>query len=219
MPITVSNVLDSTAALVNDPSKVTYTYVKMLPYFRIVYETAQNRLILAGHPTLSEVSIPQNIPAGTTEVLALDTQIARDTVVYPVSVFERAVGDNDDAWDPMERREWDDNREPSDTLGNWAWREGVIKLNAATVDREILVRYRRVFASILNETSQIEHPNFASFLSHATAGYIAMFVMKDITRANALNDLAEKSMDVAISTAVKNLQFLPKRRRRYFFRR
>lgn len=219
MPIAVSSILDSTASLLNDTAKVTYTYVKTLPYFRIVYELAQNRLILAGHPTLAEISAVLSVPAGTTEVLALDGGVARDTVVYPVSVFERSVGGTDDDWEEMDRFEWDDNRTASDTLNNWAWREGVIKLNAATTNREIKVRYQRVFATIIDETSVIEHPNFASFLRHATPAYIAEFVMKDLQRAASLNALSEKAMEIAISTAVKNLQYLPARRRHYFFRR
>lgn len=219
MPITVSSVLDSSAALLNDPNKITYTYLKQLPYFRIVYETAQNRLTLLGHPTLAEVSAVVTITAGTTEVALLDTQVSRDYVSYPVSVYERAVGQTEDDWVEMRRGKWEDLRTDNSTLDNWAWREGVIKLNPATTNRELKVRFSRVFAAILDETVQIEHPNFAAFLRHATAGYIAMFVMKDLARAQALNVLADNSMGIALLTATKQMQYLPAVRPPYFFRR
>jgi hypothetical protein len=223
MAITVGNVLDSVAALINDPNKITYTYAKMLPYFYIVYETAQNELTLAGHPALSEVSGVNLIPAGTREVdfIEVDTlpRDMVDVVVSAIRVYERAVGDNEDAWSPMERLEWDDLREFGSELGSWTWREGIMYVTPATVDREVKVLFRRTFREIVNEATQIEHPNFAAYLRHAVAGYIAAFVMKDMTRAAALDRLAEKSMEVAKSTAVKDMQFLPKRRRRYFFRR
>lgn len=214
----ISAILDSSAALLNDVNKVTYTYAKQLPYFKIVYTKAQNRLLLLGHPTLAEVSVVSTVTAGIDEVTLVDGTAARDKMSQPVSLFERTVGGTEDDWDEMTRGKWEELRTPNATLDNWAWREGIIRLNPATVDRQVKVRYSRFFASITDETSAIEHQNFADFLIHGTAAYIAAFVMKDMVRAEALTVLANDAMQIALAGAVKTMQYTPAVRPRYFFR-
>lgn len=334
----VSQVLDASAALLNDVNKVTYTYLKQLPYFRIVYDLAQNRLNLLGHPSLGEVSNIQQIeifvpnpvapvittagtPGATTygykivaivddeeqhtiasvegtiatgnavlsatnynvitwepvagagsyivyrtteagapvtkklellypqfrtpKTLAFDNGgpttvevpattntaytkqitildqflLIKDVLIEPIKLYERTVGDTDDAWEPMTRTAWEENREPGATFDTWTWRRGVIRLIPSTTIREIKLYYKKAFDAIVDETYLIEHPNFAAFLIYATAGHIAEFVMKDTRRAESLNNLANNAMDVAVGSAVKTMQYLPAKRRPYFFRR
>lgn len=331
----VSQVLDSVAALLNDVNKVTYTYAKQLPYFRIVYDLSQNRLNLLGHPSLGEISNAQNIaiflptpsaptvtPVGTTgattygyKIVALvdsedehtaasaegttaignavlsstnynritflpvpgasaynvyrtteagapvtkkitpqaDTArltfsdiggaivvevppttntaltkqvtildqflMIKEVLIEPVKMYERAVGASEDDWELMTRTAWEENREPGSTFDTWTWRRGVIRLIPATTAREVKLHFKKSFDTIVDETYLIEHPNFGTFIIYATAGHIAEFVMKDTRRAESLNNLANTALDVAVGSAVKTMQWLPARRRPYFFRR
>lgn len=330
----VSQVLDAVAALLNDVNKVTYTYVKQLPYFRIVYDLAQNRLNLLGHPSLGEISNAQLISiflpdpvvpvittggtpgavtygykivaisdsedqhtiaspegtittgnailsatnynvititpvpgassyiiyrtneagvpvtkritpefitrtivkdiGGTTTVevpavtnTALTRQVTildqflliKEVLIEPVKMYERAVGASDDDWDLMTRTAWEENREPGATFDTWTWRRGVIRLIPSTTAREVKLHYKKAFDAVVDETYLIEHPNFGTFLIYATAGHIAEFVMKDTRRAESLNNLANTALDVAVGSAIKTMQWLPARRRPYFFRR
>lgn len=218
--ILVSAVLDSVAALVNDPNKVTYTYAKMLPYIKIVYIRLQNRLILLGHPFLAEISANTTVTAGSAEITTLAGPLTvKEVVGEPFTLFERAVGANDDSWTPMEFNKWEENRLAGATLDGWVWREGVIKVNPATVNREVKLRFIKNFALITDQTSNLEHDSFADYLAHATAAYIAMFVMKDMSRAEALAELTKESENVMVGIAVKNMQFHGVTRQRRFFRR
>ncbi len=214
----ISAILDSSAALLNDAAKVTYTYAKQLPYFKIVYTKAQNRLLLLGHPALAELSDAGTVTAGQTNIVSIDGTIAKDILSQPVALYERAVGGTEDDWVEMTRGKWEELRTPAATIGTWAWREGAVYVNAATTNREIKLKYDRFFVAIVDETSTVEHQNFADFLIHGTAAYIAAFVMKDMAKAQALSALAEEAMKIALATAVKTMQYVPAVRPPYFFR-
>ena len=219
MPLTAANVMDHSAALINDPNKITYTYAKMLPYLRMAYLKAQNRLGLLGHQSLAIISSGGLVTAGSDKIENVDGLPALDALIEPVFVFERTVGGNDNDWFIMEPVKWEDLREPREQLETWAWRQGYVKFTPATTDREVKVFYRGTFNSIIDENTVLSFPIFRDFLENATAGLIAEFVMKDKSRAAVLNSLAGDALDVAVVHSVKIMQKHPVKRRSYFFGR
>lgn len=219
MPITAGDIMDDAAVLINDPTKITYTYAKQLPYLRLAYQEIQDRLILLGHPTVN-TQTEISVPAGTSQITLVGPNAARDVLLEAVMVYQRDVGADDNSWgDPIDRHPWLPVGEPNTDIFGWVWQEGIIILTPATANKEILVRYRTRLAVITNEASEIKFPGFRVFLAQKTAGYISEFVMKDRTRAAALYTLSERSFDVAVGTAVKSMQWMPAKRRSYFFRR
>jgi hypothetical protein len=220
MPVTAGQIMDAAAALVNDVNKVTYTYVKQLPYLRLAYQEIQDRMVLVASPNINTVSAPISVVAGTASIDTIGATSSRDLLLEPVTVLQRAVGANNDAWEPVERMEWiGDLEEPGATIGGWSWREGLIKLIPATANREIKILYRQRLAVIANETTEVLFPAFNTFLSQKTAHYLADFVMKDKSRAATLYALSEKAFETALMTSTKALQHFAVKRRSYFFKR
>lgn len=220
MPITAGDVMDSAAALVNDINKITYTYVKQIPYLKLAYQEVQDRLVQLGSPSVNTVSDFITVVANTESLDLLGGIGARDILLEPVLVWQRAVGANNDSWEPLERMEWVGNlEEPGSTLGGWSWREGLIKFIKSTTNREIKIAYRARLVPIVNEGTIILFPAFNTFLSQKTAAYLAEFIMKDKSRASVLYTLSEKAFETAVMTSVKSMQYFPAKRRSYFFRR
>lgn len=219
MPLTAGNIMDNAAALINDPNKVTYTYAKQLPYFKMAYQKAQNRLGLLGHQAVSVISTVGTVIAGQNRITNIDGLPSPEILIEPVYVFERTPGATDNDWYIMDSVLWEDLREPRQNLETWAWRQGYVSFTPATVNREVKLFYRGVLSTIINETSTIDFPIFKDFLENATAGLIAEFVMKDRSRAAVLSALASDAMEIAVMHSTKIMQKHPAKRRSYFFRR
>lgn len=218
MALDAGDIMDSAAALLNDPNKITYTYAKQLPYLKMAATKMQNRLTLLGHQVINEVSGTGTVTAGSAQIDLVDGDPSGDILVEPIAVFERAPGENDDAWEPMNPALWEPLKEEGTTLEDWVWRKGYVRFTPATEDREVKIFYRRKLSPITDENSTIEFGIFQDYLENMTAGLIAEFVMKDRSRAQALYQLAEDAMDIAVMSATKMMQKFPAKVRSHFFR-
>ena len=214
MAITVADPLDAAAALLNDPDKVTFTYAVMLPFFKIAWRELQTFLVSNGIKDVDEY---------TTAALTITTNTKQWTdtptdLLFPIKMWERAVGESDEDWVEMEERIPDPSEAQETELEVWYFKEGDIWFRGADTDREVILRYQKELAAISSESTAIPVRGSISFLSFRTAGIIAR-ARGNKSRANDLDVDAKMHLDSTIATKVKDEQGLPVRPRRYGFTR
>lgn len=218
MALLASTVLVETKGLLNDLGGAIYADTAMWPLMNKAYRELQNKLTAYGIGTTKEVnSNPITITAGTTSMVDGGTLPA--DLILPKEVKERRAGSTD-LYVDLTDADFEPLNLPAKTyLGWWSWREDEIKFPAATEDREILIRYVKGFAPIVQANSPVLIINSQQWLAQRTAAIAAMFIGGNPTRANALSADLKELWDDLIQTAVKKKQTTPVRRRRTRYRR
>lgn len=215
MAVTAATILTGAKPLLNDPSGIIYSDAALLPLLKKAHRELQQRLTRSGHQTTKEVSAPILVTAGTVRLgdgAGLPTDL-----LYPVSLKEKAVGATNDNYVDMLEQSWEEDRVAQSTLMVWTWREDEIKFVGATVNREVLIRYRKG-AVITSVGSVISILDCETFLESRTAAIAAAVLGENYSRAEALNTDAEMAYDVLSGTMTKGRQNQPVRRRRTRYR-
>lgn len=216
--LTAGEVMDRSAALLNDPSKTDYTYVAQLPYLNMAIDELQEMLEEANSSPTSLTSPPIVVTIGVNKLTPTEDAA---TPHYPFDlieiqeVSERATGSND-SFVPLGRRDFVKAFPVSNSLLFWAWEDQYIKFNpnGASSSREVQLKYvRQPIQMAANENSVIGTIGVRSYLSYKTAGLCAMFIGENPSRAEALEAKAEGAIDRRIGIDNKGRQQMVTRRR------
>jgi len=236
--LTAGEVMDRSAALLNDPAKTDYTYVAQLPYLNMAIDEFVENLEESNvgfTNVASPIITPQIIvPAGfhprITPTEHPITPHYPDDLVEIQEVAERpvvAIGDTT-PYIALPRREFPDLYPQSQSLLYWSWINQIITFNPAgsPIAHEIRLKYiRRAINLAVDETSIIGTPpilgevavrgvmNARSYLSYKTAALCAMFIGENETRAGVLNEQAEKALERVTNIDSKSRQQIMTRHR------
>ena len=107
--LTAGEVMDSSAALMNDPAKTDYTYVTQLPYLNMAIDELVETLEESNvSPTNQTTSNPIVIPVGTNKITPIENVSSPH---YPFDLVEiQEVGERDSGSNsifvPLGRREF-----------------------------------------------------------------------------------------------------------------
>ncbi len=218
MPVTSGNIMDKAAILLNDKNKIEWTYTVLISYLSLSLDELELEYGNNSMPTLKEVSGVVDVAASATPtVLATPADI-----LVPIEVFERADGSTSESdWVKIQDKEWEDNKVPEATLGQYTWREEAINLPGCTTARELRIRYYKKIAdatSVLG-TDNLTIGNAVLFLSYRTAALAAEFGGEQKRRAESLNLYADEYLDKAISRDIKSTQGRPRRRKPFGHKR
>jgi len=199
--LVASEVMDRSAALLNDPAKTDYTYTAQLPYLNMAIDELVESLEESNSsPTNQTTSSPIIIPQGTSKITPIEHI---DLPHYPVDLIElqgvgeRAQGSND-PFIGLGRRDFLQPFPPNQSLLFWIWEDQMIKFNpnGAIGNREVQLQYvRQPISLATNETSIIGIINSRSYLSYKTAAFCAFYIGENPTRAAALESQAEKALE------------------------
>lgn len=216
MPPTLlaSDVMDDAAALMNDVAKVLYSYTNQLPYLKLAHEDLVMKLKSNGVPAIDEMS-----GALTVNALAVTLATPPSDMLVPLALEERAVGEGDDDWVPMERKDWEPTVQQDTTLRYWTWRELEIKFVGATENRQVRVKYRKYLTSPSGSGSAITMYDARSYLGKRQAMYCARFIGENEERAQFCGGLAEEALHDLLSSAINVQQDKPVRPRPFNWRR
>ncbi len=206
--------MDGSAALLTDPSKVTFTYVDQLPYFKIAWDELQEALVINGITDVDE----NMTTAATIAALAVEYTAAPTDMLFPIKLWERAVGGAEEDWIRME----EDRPDPADPMETelevWYFAEGLVKFRGATEIREIIMRYQRSLTAIVSENTVLPIHAVKPFLMFRTAAIIAQ-TRGNKGRAADLDKDALMHYNNLIGAKVKDMQGDPVRPRRYGYTR
>ena len=196
-----AEVMDRSAALMNDPSKTDYTYAVQLPYLNMAIDELIENLEESNSSPTNVTSAVITVPKGFNRITPVE-QILNpphypDDLVEIQEVGERSVGE-DGVFVPLARRDFLQAFPPSQSLMFWVWEKQEIKFNpnGALVPREIQLRYiGQTVNQAATPLSVIGTINSRSYLSFKTAALCAMFIGENETRAMVLDAQAEKALE------------------------
>lgn len=219
--LTAGQVMDRSAALLNDPAKTDYTYVAQLPYLNMaIDEMVEN--FEESNSSPSNLTLRITVLKGVTAIyppvgsggLPTDPHLPDDFIEIQ-ELGERTNGSND-SFVRMTRCEFLPTLPPSNTLMYWTWELQKIQFNrlGALSDREVELKYIRASTQpATDENTIIAVINARSFLSFKTAALCAMFIGENPTRAETLEDQATKALERMIGINNKGRQNMTTRRR------
>jgi hypothetical protein len=221
--LTVIQVLNKSASLMNDTARSVYTYGVQLPYLNIAFDELQEAFELNNIPVTNQttsaiitvaVGITQiNPTAGLAPITAPNYP---EDLVEIQGLYERLSGSTD-PFVPMHQREFlphalDDI--PTSDLQYWIWQDQRIKFIGALTPREVKIDYiKALFQTDLGTSSVIGVINARSFLYYRTAALCSQFIGNNKSRADELNAFAGLALDRVTGIGVKGKQAIQTRRR------
>ena len=218
MPVLLaSEVMDLSAAALNDIDKTTYDYATQLPYLRLALQELQELFQLNSLPVTQETSAEVLINAGVTRLAfdAAGTVRLPDNLIEPLKVWERTAGGA--YWTPMTRA----NFIPQVYAGvrtamlqNWTWQSNELRFLAASGNNEILIEYiGSLFPKFLRADTILPVQNAVGYLAYKTAELISDMVEHNPERAQSNGGRALMSLDRIQGITIKNKQSIMARRR------
>ena len=204
--VSVNDILDEAAALLNDPTQKMFTDVILLPYVKRAFEDLQLELHVSQVQVLNEISTVQTVNALATAFPSLPADL-----VQPSKMEERSVG-SADTFTPMYEKEWEPNASQDVSLRYWVWREQVINFIGATTAREVKLYYLKSLTSIIDAGSIIPVNYCKSYMAARTAYYAAAYVGENPTKAKMLRDDADEALEKLMTIDANRRQSLPVRR-------
>lgn len=208
MAYTAGSVMDYAANCLNDRNRTLYTYTVQLPYLRMAIKGLEKDFILHNVPLQLEVSSVIPVVAGeSTLTLPADFFI-------PISLEERRTGStklND--FFPLKEKTTESGIDPVINLYEWAFREGEIKFNPATENKDIRLTYYRFLPNVASELTNITEDGASITLAFKTGELLAKYIGGNLERAASLREDYETELDKLLSVYVRAGQHNRVRRR------
>ncbi len=221
--LTSGQVMDSSAALLNDSIKSIYTYTIQLPYLNRALAELQEFFELNEVPVTATTSIALPIDAGVVAIgyepaiPVVGVTYLPDDLIEPSVVWERERNIN--PYTMMTRL----NVLPQYMAGveipqflYYVWESQEIRFFPANQDNDLKIDYIKYLFTPFTEvdgSDQVNVDNADSFLSYRTAGLCAEFIGENKTRADDLNAFAGLAMDRVVGIGAKGRQAINTRHR------
>lgn len=206
MQVSVNDIVDEAAALLNDPTQKMYTDTILLPYVKRAFQDLQLQLHLEQVQVLNEISTVQTVNAGAVTYPSLPSDL-----IQPSKMEERAAGSSN-SFTPMYEKQWEPNTTPGTELRYWTWREQAINFIGATVSREVKLYYLKQLTAIVDVNSIIPVNFCQPFMASRTAYYAAAFAGENPTKAKMLKDDADEAFEKLLTMEANRRQSMPVRR-------
>lgn len=217
----VTTVMNTAAALLNDPSRTMYTYAKQIPFVNIAGRELKEFFELNNVPVTDTItSTPITVLAGQTSIgyaptpPVANTPYLPDDFIEPKVVWERLTGV--DPYTIMNRVDYLPRYEEGILINQFlvfTWQSQEIRFLAATQINQIKIDYIRNLFPVLTSVSNIGIVNAQTYFEYRTAALCAEFIGENKTRADDLNAFAALGMDRTIGIGTKGRQAINIRHR------
>jgi hypothetical protein len=210
-------VLNASAALLNDTDLSLFTYTAQIPYLNIALAELQEECELNNVPITNEGKVIITIPAGLEGIGNGNGQpnLPPD-FIEPLQLQERVSGALYTFIDMTRVDYVPSNQVPTAFLMYWTYQGETINfpVGGATGNVDVLLRYiKSIFKMITTETDQINMINAKTFLTYRNAGLCAEFIGENKERADDLNGMASLALQRALGISTKGRQAIFTRRR------
>lgn len=203
--------MDSSAAALNDTGLTKFTYLKQIPYLNIAIKELEEVMQSNNISVTNEQNTSIIILAGATEIAAIDMPT---DMVEPRVLYERDTNSSED-WQLMSKVDFlPPFVELLQSLIYWCYINQEIKFIGATSDRQLKLQYiARRQPKIVDPTNAITILNADTFLIYRNAALCAQYIGENKERADELNINAGMALDRFLSINNKSRQSSPVRRR------
>ncbi len=212
-----SDVMDTSAQLMNDALRTQYTYAVQIPYLNMALNELQELCELNNIPTTNKTEADIPVLVGQTEIVfnaASPNPSLPNDFIDIREILERTLG-SDESYVPLTKFTFLPTAfPPINQLCYFSWENQKITFIGATSDREVKLQYiGSVFVAVRDKDDPIKMINAKSFLQYRTAGLMSEFIGENKTRADALNGDAQISLDRSLGISIKGSQAIATRRR------
>lgn len=212
-----SEVMDGSAALLNDTALSVFTYTAQIPYLNIALDELQEELELNNVPITSETASIITIVAGIDGIGGGNGQPdLPPNLIEPINLFERTSG-SQFSFLQMKKTEFlPMNQVSTAFLIYWSWEGDTIHFipGGATGDVDIEIHYvKSVFKKIATSNDEIAYNRAKSFLTYRNAALCAEFIGENKTRSDELNGFCGLALSRALGIATKGRQSITTRRK------
>jgi hypothetical protein len=204
----VSDILEDSAALLNDPIQATWKNVVLFPYYKKAHKEMVQAYENHGASILNEVSTLVTVTVGTVIITSLTD------IRTPLTLWERASGSSD-KFVEMEEKAWEPELDQANTLRYWVWREGAINLLGATTERQVKLLYIKQLLPPSSENSTVTIPEAELYLAARTAALAAALSGGNFERASALEADAQEAQFRILNNQAHSSQGVPIRKKGY----
>jgi hypothetical protein len=221
--LTVEEVINFSAARLNDVNKQVYTNAVQLPFVKIALAELQDIYESNNIPVTDTTSVIIPVDAavpGFVEIPFDDTDTPDDPhlpndLIEPKVVWESPRDLNQ--WTPMTRLDFLPQYQIGAQINQFVyyqWATNEIKMLAANADNDIKLDYiRDLFRSVTQATDDLLVQNSLVFLGNRTASLVSADIEENDSRANRLYSDAMMGLDKALTIPTKGRQRITTRRR------
>lgn len=209
MPLLIaSEVMDLSAAALNDVDKTRYDYETQLPYLKMALQELQEIFELNSLPVTEFTSAIIQVNAGVRGLNFNAPSIPRlpDNLIEPQHLWLSNRGTN--TFSLMGRRDY--------VPGNsgWGWQNDMISLGESNTNSDIKIEYiGSLFPKYLREDTILPVQNALGYLAYKTAELISDMIEHNQARAQSNGGRAMMSLDRITGITIKGKQQIMARRR------
>lgn len=218
MPILLaSEVMDLSAAAMNDVDKTTYDYDTQIPYLKLALQELQEIYELNSLAVTEKTSEVIPVDEGDTQIEfdVVNKPKLPDNLIEPLQLWERPRDSN--PWTPMTRKDFI----PHELAGvetnmfiYWVWQSDKIILLASNQDNDIKIDYiGSLFPKFVQSGTRIPVLNAQNYLAFKTASLMCELIERDAAKAVSLENKAQLSLDRISGITIKSKQSIVARRR------
>jgi hypothetical protein len=218
MPILIaSEVMDLSAAALNDVDKTTYGYDVQIPYLKLAMQELQEIFELNSLSVTEQSSSAIPVNAGVSELTFNAPSQPRlpDNLIEPQQLWERTAGTF--PWVEMSRREFIPHTLEGVEISQllyWVWQQNKIKFLSSNGDNEVKIDYiGSLFPKYVRADTIIPVQNAIGYLSYKTAELISDMVEHNDARAQSNGARALLALDRITGITIKSKQQIQTRRR------
>ena len=215
MSFIVSEIMDGSAALLNDTARTVFTYAAQLPYFKIAYDDLKLELEDNNIPFSSKSSATITVPLGIDNIGGLTGPALPVDLIDIIAVWARPSGGTDFHF--LTRKSYLSISTPAlSDVYEFAWREQTIFIGNTNSAMEIRIDYvGDPFEVIVDETTVGKVFNATNFLKYRNAALCAEFIGENKERADSLNINALRVLEILLNVSIKSSQSISTRRRKF----
>lgn len=214
-----SEIMDESAALLNDTAKSLFTYAAQLPYLKRANEFLENLLIANGVAIQRQTSAVLTVVSSTTNIdLSVNVAYPSD-MLLPIRLLERDGGATSQDFGPMIETEWEPELRPTASIQFWTFRNNKIYTPGVTSTRDVKIDYWRQLTTITSSSSPEEVTGSKVYLAAKTAELCARYIGQNKEIADDLANIeVAPAQDLLERIYIKNSQGVGRSRRRRFTR-
>lgn len=207
-------VLQAARTHLNDDEGILWPDQKLFPKLREAHKLLQLALVQNGVPIIHEVTAPMLVAAYVVDPTPLATY--PPNLIQPIWLKERPAGSLMQDFIDMTEVDFLPQVQQSTELVWWSWRKQKINFLGATMDREVLIRYRGGL-KVPQEVTDTIGPFFGElYLSFKTAALaVGSIGPRDTVRIQYLEEQADANLENILVNAAMEAQNLPTKRRPY----
>jgi len=211
---TPAYIMSLVASLQNDTKRRYYSDEAILPYLNMALDELQEIYQLNDIPVTEETtSNPILCPAGTVNVSFGGGPALPSDLIEIKKLWESPTGLN--KWTPVIKKDFLPHYLEGTEVSQfmiYAWIDNEIQLFPANQDIDLKLDYlKSIFSTPItinqvNDDLGAKFTNITTYLQRRTAAFCSMFIGENETRAVALSDLAEQSLNRALQIPIKGKQ-------------